>query len=144
MITKMKTKNCGELNLNNISIKGSLDNPTEVVNTFKKSDLLVSPCKVAENGDMDGIPTVIFEAMAYGLPVLTTDVSAIPEVIEDGKNGFITSQNNPKALASKIKEISKLSNEELFEIVKTAQKDVKEISSVDKTMNTVLNTWKNI
>ena len=133
-----------ELNLNNISIKGSLDNPTEVVNTFKKSDLLVSPCKVAENGDMDGIPTVIFEAMAYGLPVLTTDVSAIPEVIEDGKNGFITSQNNPEALALKIKEISKLSDEELFEIIKTAQKDVKEISSVDKTMNTVLNTWKNI
>ena len=114
------------------------------INFFKKSDLLVSPCKVAENGDMDGIPTVIFEAMAYGLPVLTTDVSAIPEVIEDGKNGFITSQNNPKELALKIKEISKLTNEELFEIVKTAQKDVKEISSVDKTMNTVLNTWKNI
>lgn len=123
-----------ELNCKNISIKGELK-PKEVKDILIESDLLAAPCKIAENGDRDGFPTVIFEAMAVGLPVLTTSVSAIPEIIKDGENGFITEPNNPEKFAEKIKEISKKSNEELFEIRKQAQHDVKNISSVEKTMN---------
>ena len=79
--------------------------------------------------------------MAYGLPVLTTNVSAIPEVIKDHHNGFIISPDNPKLLAEKIEEISSLSYEELLNIRKTAQKEITDISSVDKTMNTLLSVW---
>lgn len=131
-----------ELNCNNISIKGELL-PEEVGNVLKESDLLACPCKISKDGDMDGFPTVIFEAMGYGVPFITTKVSAIPEIIEDGKNGFLTEANNPEAFANKIKEVVSLSNDELFEIVKHAQKDVEEVSSVDKTMNTVINVWNN-
>lgn len=127
-----------ELNCNNISIKGELP-PNEVKNILKGADLLVSPCKIAENGDMDGFPTVIFEAMAVGLPILTTKVSAIPEIIKDGENGFITEPENPELFAKKINEISMISNEELFEIRKKAQDDVKNISSVENTMTTFVN-----
>ena len=98
--------------------------------------------RIAKNGDRDGIPTVIFESMAYGVTVLTTNVSAIPEVINDGKNGFIVPPDNPQALAEKIKYISNLNNEEIFKINKQAQKDVINTSSVEKTMNTLLKTWK--
>lgn len=80
--------------------------------------------------------------MAYGVTVLTTNVSAIPEVINDGKNGFIVPPDNPQALAEKIKYISNLNNEEIFKINKQAQKDVINTSSVEKTMNTLLKTWK--
>ena len=131
-----------ELNCNNISIKGELL-PEEVGNVLKENDLLVCPSKVSKNGDMDGFPTVIFEAMGYGIPFITTNVSAIPEIIEDGKNGFLTEANNPEAFASKIKEIVSLSNDKLFEVVKQAQKDVEKFSSVDKTMNFVINVWNN-
>lgn len=131
-----------ELNLKNIKIKGRLDGPKEVEKVFNKSDVLVSPCRIAKNGDRDGIPTVIFESMAYGVTVLTTNVSAIPEVINDGKNGFIVPPDNPQALAEKIKYISNLNNEEIFKINKQAQKDVINTSSVEKTMNTLLKTWK--
>ena len=89
---------------------------------------------------MDGIPTIIFESMAYGLPVLTTNVSAIPEVIIDNENGFLIESDNTQALANKIKEISSLSGEELFNIRKKAQEDVKDISSVEKTMSVFLDT----
>ena len=128
-------------NLKNISIKGSLPNSKEVKKVLIDSDLLISPCRIAKNGDRDGIPTVLFEAMGYGVPILTTNVSAIPEFIHDGENGFITISDNPNLLVEKIKEISSLSSEKLFEIRKNAQQDVQNISSIDATLNNLLNTW---
>ena len=132
------------LNLKNISIKGSLNNSDEVKRVFDNSDLLVSPCKIAENGDRDGIPTVLFESMGYGVPVLTTSVSAIPEVINDCQNGFIVQPENPEELAKKIKFIMNLTPEELLKIKIQAQNDVQKISSINNTMLNVLNVWKGI
>lgn len=123
----------------NITLKGELS-PDEVREVLLDSDLLVAPSKVAQNGDMDGFPTVIFESMAVGLPILTTNVSAIPEIISDGENGFIVEPENPDELALKIMEISSLSNEKLFEIRKKAQDDVVNNSSVEKTMNRYIET----
>ena len=122
-------KQIDDLECTNISIKGEL-RPSEVKDILLNSDLLASPVRIAENGDRDGFPTVIFEAMANGLPVVTTKVSAIPEIISDYDNGFIIDPENPQLLADKIIEISK------------AQEDVKNISSVDKTMNRYLDTIK--
>ena len=116
--------------------------PDEVKDILIHSDLLACPCKVAKNGDMDGFPTVIFEAMAVGLPFLTTNVSAIPEIVQDNVNGFIVEPDSPEAFAKKILEISQYSNEELFKIRKNAQEDVKNISSVDKTMKNYISTIK--
>lgn len=133
-----------ELDLKNIAVCGSLNGSHEVENVFRQSDLLVAPCRIAENGDRDGIPTVIFESMAYGVPVLTTNVSAIPEVIKDGENGFLAEPNDPHEIKNKILEIMSLSPEQLFEIRKNAQKDVQSFSSIPKTTHTLLNTWKTV
>lgn len=128
-----------ELECKNISLKGELEH-NEVGDLLKNSDLLVAPCKIDKDGDRDGFPTVIFEAMAAGLPVLTTDVSAIPELISDGVNGFLTPSKKPELLAERIKQIATISNEDLFKIRKQAQHDVKDISSVDKTMEKYIET----
>ncbi len=133
-----------ELNLSNISVNDELKGAGEVKKVLREADLLVSPCKRASDGDMDGIPTIIFESMAYGTPVLTTNVSSIPEIIDDGVNGFIVEANNKEVFKDKINEIMSLPPEDLLKIRQKAQKDVQEMSSVDKTMNTVTNTWKNI
>lgn len=133
-----------EMNLSNITINDELKGHDEVKKVLKESDLLVSPCKRASDGDMDGIPTIIFEAMGYGTPVLTTDVSSIPEVVDDGINGFIVEANNKEAFANRINEIMALDEDELLKIRKKAQEDVENISSVDKTMEILTNTWKNI
>ena len=137
-------KQIDEYNLKNISIKGSLPNSEEVKKVLLKSDLLISPCRIAKNGDRDGVPTVLFEAMGYGVPVLTTNVSAIPEFINDGENGFITLPDNPSLLADKIREISSLYPDKLFEIRKKAQEDVQNISSIDKTLKNLLSAWSDL
>ena len=132
-------KQIEDLQCKNISLEDEL-HPSEVRNVLMDSDLLVAPCKVAKNGDMDGFPTVVFESMAVGLPILTTKISAVPEIITDGENGFMVQPENPEELALKIKEISSLSNDELFEIRKKAQEDVMANSSVEKTMNRYIET----
>lgn len=132
-----------DLDCKNISIKGELT-PEEVEDKLKESELLIAPCKVAESGDMDGIPTVLFESMAVGLPVITTSVSAIPEIITDGVNGFVVEPENPEALADKIKEVVGMSPEELYKIRCNAQEDVKQLASVEKTMNAYMDVIKTI
>lgn len=133
-----------QLKLKNIKIKGVLNGAEEVRKSFSKSDVLVAPCRIAENGDRDGFPTVIFEAMAYGIPVITTNVSVIPEIIKDNVNGFIVDENDPQALANKIIEVKKLSKDKLFKIRKQAQQDVINTSSVEMTMNALIKTWRKI
>jgi glycosyltransferase involved in cell wall biosynthesis len=53
----------------------------------------------------EGFPNVILEAMAAGLPIVTTNFEGSSEIVEDGVNGFIVQTKNPKALADSIAEI---------------------------------------
>lgn len=62
-------------------------------------DILVVPSVVHTNGDRDGIPNVIMEALSCRMPVVATDVCGIREVIEDGVTGLLVPQRDPAALA---------------------------------------------
>lgn len=66
---------------------------------YRAADLFVLPCRIARDGDRDGLPNVLLEAQAHGLACLTTPVSAIPELIEDGVNGRLVPPDDPHALA---------------------------------------------
>jgi glycosyltransferase involved in cell wall biosynthesis len=57
------------------------------------------PCVVTPSGDRDGLPTVLLEAMARGLPVVTTTVAGGPEIVEDGVTGLLTPPARPELLA---------------------------------------------
>jgi glycosyltransferase involved in cell wall biosynthesis len=61
------------------------------------------PCRAAPDGDQDGIPVALLEAMAAGLPVVTTAVSGIPEVV-DATVGWIVPPDDPDALAAALRE----------------------------------------
>ncbi len=74
----------------------------EVRAFFARSDLFVAPFVETDTGDKDGIPTVLLEAMAAGLPVVATDAGSITEVIDDGQDGLLTPQRDPAALAEAI------------------------------------------
>jgi colanic acid/amylovoran biosynthesis glycosyltransferase len=61
--------------------------------------VLALPCVVAGDGNRDGLPVSIVEALACGVPVVATPVTAIPEVVRDGINGLLVAERDPDALA---------------------------------------------
>jgi glycosyltransferase involved in cell wall biosynthesis len=70
-----------------------------VLDHYQKADLFVLGCEVAPNGDRDGIPNVLLESMAMGVPVVATHVSAIPELVETEKTGLLVPPGRPEKLA---------------------------------------------
>ena len=70
-----------------------------LLDEYLRATVFCLPCRVAEDGDRDGIPNVLIEAMACGLPVVTTAVSGIPELVVDGVNGLLVPPEDPAALA---------------------------------------------
>jgi glycosyltransferase involved in cell wall biosynthesis len=63
------------------------------------------PCQVLDNGDRDGIPNVVVEAMAVGIPVVSTAVSGVPEVIRNGHSGLLVEERNPVTLAAALRRL---------------------------------------
>ncbi|RLB00740.1 MAG: glycosyltransferase family 1 protein, partial [Deltaproteobacteria bacterium] len=70
---------------------------TEKVRELVSSDIFVFPTHPPE-----AFPLVILEAMAVGLPIVSTEVGSIPEIVADGVNGFVVPPRNPQALASAV------------------------------------------
>jgi len=66
---------------------------------YAECAIFVLPCQIVSNGDRDGIPNVLVEAMAMEIPVLSTAISGIPELIENKANGLIVPQKDARALA---------------------------------------------
>lgn len=77
----------------------------EVYHRYRDAHVFCLPCRVLDNGDRDGIPNVLLEAMWCGVPVITTPVSGIPELITDGVNGLLVPQDDPEALAHAVQRI---------------------------------------
>jgi glycosyltransferase involved in cell wall biosynthesis len=71
----------------------------ELREIYRQARLFALPCKVMEDGDRDGIPNVLAEAMAMGLPVVSTPISGVPELIDDGEHGLLVPPRDPRALA---------------------------------------------
>jgi glycosyltransferase involved in cell wall biosynthesis len=71
----------------------------EVRRLMEGAAVLAAPCVVARDGNRDGLPTVLVEAMALGTPCVSTDVTGIPEVLRDGRTGLAVPQRDPAALA---------------------------------------------
>lgn len=70
-----------------------------VISLFRRASLFVLPCQIAADGDRDGIPNVLVEAMAMRVPVISTPISGIPELIEDGRTGLLSPAGDAQALA---------------------------------------------
>ncbi len=69
-----------------------------ILNWFQQASIFVLPCQIAEDGDRDGIPNVLVEAMSMGLPVVSTEIASIPELIHDSHNGILTPPHHPDSL----------------------------------------------
>ncbi len=76
--------------------------PDEVLAHMKRASVMVLPCKISESGDRDGLPTVLLEALAVGLPAVTTDVAGIPEIVVHEQTGLLAPPSRPDELARSV------------------------------------------
>ena len=70
-----------------------------VLQALQKADIFALACRVAKDGDQDGLPNVLMEAQSQGLPCVSTKVAAIPELIRDGETGLLVAAGDVAALA---------------------------------------------
>jgi glycosyltransferase involved in cell wall biosynthesis len=85
----------------NVSLLGKLTRD-EVIECYARAAVYVQPSRIAADGDRDGIPNVLLEAMAMGVPVVASNVSGIPELVNDGENGLVVQPDDAVALAGAI------------------------------------------
>ena len=71
----------------------------KVIESFGRATVFVLPCVVAANGDRDALPTALLEAMAAGLPVVSTRLVGIPEIVEHDKTGLLVPPGDPDELS---------------------------------------------
>lgn len=87
-----------------VSLRGAMTH-ADLVGLYREADLFVLAPRIAENGDRDGIPNVIAEAMASDVPVIATDVSGIPELVAHEVSGLLVPSRQPEALAGAVQRL---------------------------------------
>ncbi|MBW9113273.1 glycosyltransferase [Rhizobium cauense] len=89
-----------ELNLTGrITWKGALAQE-DVLEHYRGADVFALACRIASDGDRDGLPNVLVEASSQRLPCVSTSVSGVPELLVDGENGMVVPPEDPVALAA--------------------------------------------
>lgn len=94
-----------ELGLSDVTDMPGTITHDEVIRLLGSADCFVLGCREAEDGDRDGIPNVVAEAMATGVPVAATDVSGVPELVENEKTGLLCPCNDPDAMAAMLRRV---------------------------------------
>lgn len=87
-----------------VKFLGAVDQE-QVRRLYRESDVFILPSITADDGDMEGVPVVLMEAMACGLPVVSTRHSGIDELVADNECGFLVDQGDTAGLVGRLSEI---------------------------------------
>jgi len=93
--------------VSNVIFLGKIDQ-AKVLELLQTSDVLLQHSVVAPDGDMEGIPIILMEAMACGLPVVSTYHSGIPELITNGETGLLVNEKDADAYFESLVSLSKI------------------------------------
>jgi len=87
-----------------VTFTGAVDSDG-VAAAYARASMVVLPCRVSADGDRDGLPTVLTEALARALPVISTDVVGIPELVQHERTGLLVPPEDGPALARAIERL---------------------------------------
>lgn len=105
---------------------------------LNNSDVFLLPSVTAADGDMEGIPVALMEAMAIGIPVISTFHSGIPELIENRVSGFLVNENDATSIAAVVREI--IDNPDVLpDICRNAKEKIDNEFDQDKSYSRMLN-----
>ncbi len=82
-------------------------NLSEVLELMQTCTVFCLPCTVAPDNNQDALPTVLLEALASQLPIVSTSVSGIPEIVDDNVDGFLVPQEQPDQVADRLMQLLK-------------------------------------
>lgn len=88
----------------NVRLLGWMEQ-AEIIRVLERQHILVIPSVTAANGDKEGLPVVIMEGMAMGLPVVSTFHSGIPELVVDGVTGYLVEERNVEELVDRLEKL---------------------------------------
>lgn len=129
------------LALKNVDFHGALEEREAVSAAMRSADFLVVPSVVTANGDTEGFPTVILEAMAMGLPVVTSDVSSIPDFLSDGITAILTRAGDAASLVDGVRRLASMPPAQLTAMLTRARAFLRQRVGTGLTMQTYLDTW---
>jgi colanic acid/amylovoran biosynthesis glycosyltransferase len=96
--------------INSLGLNNSINllgwkNKNEIQHLMEQSDILLAPSVTGKDGDQEGIPVVLMEAMAIGLPVISTFHSGIPEIVINDETGLLVHERDVESLSQKIEDL---------------------------------------
>jgi colanic acid/amylovoran biosynthesis glycosyltransferase len=113
----------------------------EVKRLMMASDLLLCPSVTSSDGDQEGLPVVLMEAMACGLPVISTFHSGIPELVDDSKTGFLVPERSAGEIAEKIRLL--VNNPDIMKVSGAkAREHVKKFYDIEMLNRRLANLYK--
>jgi glycosyltransferase involved in cell wall biosynthesis len=127
--------------IDNVRLCGPVKTRDELIALHRSHDLLVVPSVRATDGDMDGIPTTLIEAMASGLPVLSTPVAGIPDLVIDEVTGLMAEEATPERLADRIRDFYEFPPEAIAAMVEDAKKHLDRRFDGRRLVDTLLRFW---
>lgn len=89
-----------------VTFHGTLRRP-EIAAMLQRGEVLVTPSVISRDGRREGLPNVLMEAMACGLPVVASRLSGIPELVEEGRTGFLTPPGDAEAIADALETLAR-------------------------------------
>jgi colanic acid/amylovoran biosynthesis glycosyltransferase len=107
----------------------------QIIKIIQQSDLVILP-SVEE-----GIANVVLEAMALGTPVISTNCGGMPEIIQEGKTGWLVPVRDPEALANKIVHVSRAPAEEINRITAQARRYIENYHQLDGMTEGMINLY---
>lgn len=115
----------------------------EIIDFMKDTDILLAPSVIGQDGDQEGIPVVLMEAMAMGLPVVSTYHSGIPELVQDNVSGFLAPERNVSVLAEKLKQCIE-SRDKWPEIGMAGRKTIMENFNINTLNNRLVDIYQRL
>ncbi|WP_295901379.1 glycosyltransferase family 4 protein [uncultured Vibrio sp.] len=125
-----------------VKMYGSLPQ-TEVKQRLQKAAVFAAPCVIGDDGNRDGLPTVLLESMALGTPCVSTNVTGIPEVIINNETGLTAEQNDPESLALAIEKLL-LHPELRLSLANNARKLIEQEFDIDINAESIRQCFKNL
>lgn len=112
----------------------------DVIELVRQAAVMAAPCVVGGDGNRDGLPTVLLEAMALGTPCVSTNVTGIPELVREGVTGLLVGQHDPVGLADAVSRL--LTDSTLrVELATSARRLIEKEFDVDRSAERLRAIW---